>query len=222
MIFLDDIWVASSEKKKRGEFMLRGVTCKVEDNEHFVILAPHSPSRASLLRLFCGEIAADRGRVVQEGTVSWPLNWVQVSKPNMTGYENIAFMCRVHNVNTRDAVEFVRYYSGLGDMLGTLFSRWPPECKLRFSYITALAMPFDHYIFVDKLAIPDIGKRFKARDFQLLESRKQGASFIVVSAFPGMVKATFETDMMVLYEGELNDFDVPEDAMKYYFSVYPR
>ena len=47
-------------------------------------------------------------------SVSWPLAFTGAFQPNLTGLDNLKFVCRIHGVDYRSRIAFVEEFTELG------------------------------------------------------------------------------------------------------------
>ena len=64
--------------------------------------------------MIAGNQKPDAGRIVTEGSVSWPVGFAGTFHPELTGVQNTRFVARIHGVDPEGLTDFVADFAELG------------------------------------------------------------------------------------------------------------
>ena len=65
------------------------------------VMGRNGSGKSSLLKMIAGSIDPDRGRILREGSISWPVGFAGNFHAEMTGAANVRFVARVYGVDTK-------------------------------------------------------------------------------------------------------------------------
>src|SRR5690606_21540700 len=107
------IEVSKSYKVGRGrKHVLRAATLTLE-RRNIAVIGQNGAGKSTLLRLIAGAERPDRGRILTEGRVSWPLGFSGGFNGSTTGIDNTRFISRIYGQDTDRVLDFVRDFSEL-------------------------------------------------------------------------------------------------------------
>ena len=103
-------------------FMVRGQRKLVIDNLNLTLptgvslalLGRNGAGKSTLLDLIAGTQRPNTGRVVSDGTISWPVGFGSSFHRELTGAQNVRFVARIYGVDTDVLVAFVENFAELG------------------------------------------------------------------------------------------------------------
>lgn len=134
----------------------------------------------------------------------------------MTGTDNLRFISRVYNVDFRQALEYVKDFSGLGTYLYEPVQTYSSGMRARLAFAISMAVDFDCYLIDEISAVGD--KRFNKKYKDTLFNEKGDRSLIMVSHFYGVIQE-YCNKVAVLDQGRLAVFDNPKEAIALYDRV---
>ena len=212
MILIDD--VSKTYGTRFGQrTVLDHVNFKLERGRNVGILGRNGAGKSTLIRLLSGAERATSGRIHRHMSVSWPLAFTGAFQANLTGMDNLKFVCRVYGVDWKPLVPFVEEFTELGLYLREPVMHYSAGMTMRLAFALSMAIEFDCFLIDEGLSVGDA--RFGHRcHLELFEKRKDRA-FILVSHDPNIVRAYCER-ACVLHEGRLHDFDTVDAAYEFY------
>lgn len=167
-------WIRNHRK-----VIIDNLNLELPTGKSLALLGRNGAGKTTLLNIVAGALEPDTGRVVTDGTISWPVGLRAAFHPQMTGAQNVRFVARVYGVDTAELVEFVRHFAELGDHFYMPFKTYSSGMRSRISFGTAMGIKFDTYLVDEVTAVGDANFKHKSR--ALFLDRVKNASAIMVS-----------------------------------------
>jgi capsular polysaccharide transport system ATP-binding protein len=193
--------------------VLDDVTYSFDTRYTYGIFGSNGAGKSTLLRLIGGTELPNSGQIFRDLRISWPLGFGGGFHPLMTGRENIKFVSRIYGANLWRVIDFVEYFSELGNYLDMPVSTYSAGMAARLAFGVSMAIDFDCYLVDEITAVGDA--RFGLRCRQAFEEKRGRSSMIMVSHDVGTIKAYCDRGL-VLYQGKLVAFGHIDDAIEFY------
>lgn len=177
------------------------------------LLGRNGAGKSTLLRIIAGTLKPSSGRVVSDGTISWPVGFAGSFHDNLTGAQNTRFIARVYGVDTDALVEFVEDFAELGPHFHLPLRSYSSGMRSRLAFGVSMGMRFDTYLVDEVTSVGDAAFRKKSDAVFLSRMRASGA--IVVSHSMETMRQLC-TMGVVLEKGELRVFDTIEYAIRHH------
>ncbi len=181
------------------------------------ILGRNGAGKSTLIRLLSGAEQPTSGRIHRGMSVSWPLAFTGAFHANLTGLDNLKFVCRVYGVDWKPLVPFVEDFTELGVYFREPVQHYSAGMMMRLAFALSMAIEFDCFLIDEGLSVGD--SRFGDRCHVELFQKRKDRAFILVSHDPNIIKAYCER-ACVLHRGRLHEFDRIEDAYDFYENTY--
>jgi capsular polysaccharide transport system ATP-binding protein len=177
------------------------------------ILGRNGAGKSTMIRLLSGAERPTTGRIRRGMRVSWPLAFAGAFAGNLTGLDNLKFVCRVYGLDYKPLLPFVEDFTELGSFLREPVMHYSHGMMTRLAFALSMAIEFDCFLIDEAMIVGDA--RFHARcHYELFEKRKDRA-FILVSHDANTIKSHCE-NAVVLSEGKLVSFTGIEAAYEFY------
>jgi len=203
----------SYRTENHRKVVLDNVTYSFDTRYTYGIFGSNGAGKSTLLRLIGGTELPNSGQIFRDLRISWPLGFGGGFHPLMTGRENLKFVSRVYGANLWRVIDFVEYFSELGNYLDMPVSTYSSGMQARLAFGLSMAIDFDCYLVDEITAVGDA--RFGLRCRQAFEEKRGRSSMIMVSHDIGTIKAYCDRGL-VLYRGKLVAFGHIDDAIEFY------
>ncbi len=177
------------------------------------LMGRNGAGKSTLMKIISGTLAPDSGRVVSDGSISWPVGLGGTFHGDMTGAQNVRFVARVYGVDADDLVSFVEDFADIGPHFHMPLRTYSSGMKSRVTFGTSMGVPFDTYLIDEVTAVGDTS--FKRKSKAVFRDRLKNASGIMVSHNSRELR-DFCDAAIVLENGHLRYFDDLPEAIRYH------
>jgi len=190
--------------------VLDTITATFPPRRSIALLGRNGAGKSTLLDIIAGTIRPTRGRVVSNGSISYPVGFSGSFHPDLTGAQNTRFVARIYGVDTNALIRFVREFAELGPHFHMPFRSYSAGMKARLSFGVSMGIPFDTYLVDEVTSVGD--GAFRRKSVDLLDDRRRRSAAIVVSHSPAMIRRICDMGA-VLESGRLVFFDDLDEAL---------
>jgi len=214
MIRIEDVHKRYKTDHGMGRWVLQGITLTIPARTNVGLIGVNGAGKSTLLRIIGGMDFPNKGRVVRQCRVSWPMGQGGL-EGTLTGRQNAKFVCRVHGHqdDLADRLAFVQDFSELGRAFDEPLKTYSSGMRARLQFALSLAFDFDVYISDEVTAAGDAAFRKKtAAAFKDMANR---AGLIMVAHDEGTLKQFCQAGIWI-NEGKAHWFDRIDDALRAY------
>ena len=178
---------------------LRGVTkwYHTEHGKHFVfrdlnfsfptgtsvgLIGRNGAGKSTLMRMLGGMESPNRGEIVSDVRISWPVGLASGFQSTLSALENALFVCRIHGLTrseTRRKIEFLREFADIGEFFDLPMKTYSSGMRSRVAFGMSMAFDFDYYLIDEVMAAGD--PQFREKGTRLLAQKLETANVILVS-----------------------------------------
>ena len=196
----------------RGErkVVLNNLNLTLPTGKSVALLGRNGAGKSTLLEIIAGTQSPDSGRVVSDGTVSWPVGLKASFHRDLTGAENVRFIARIYGVDTDDLLAFVADFAELGKSYHMPMRSYSAGMRARLAFGASMGIGFDTYLVDEVTSVGDAS--FKRKSQALFADRMKHASAIMVSHSMSQVRRFCDTAML-LENGRIQYFEDLEEAI---------
>lgn len=177
------------------------------------LLGRNGAGKSTLLRMIAGTALPSSGRIVSDGTISWPVGFAGSFHPELTGAQNARFIARIYGVDTDELIAYVADFAQLGEKYHLPFGTYSSGMRSRLAMGCSMGIHFDTYLVDEVTSVGDA--EFREKSQRVLFDRMRNSSAIVVSHAMPMIRRLCNMGA-VLDRGQLTVFDTIEDAIAYH------
>ncbi|HCZ9264365.1 ABC transporter ATP-binding protein [Vibrio sp. 1069] len=197
-----------------NQYIFRDLNFSFPENRNVALLGSNGAGKSTLFRILAGSEYPNRGKVLTDKSLSWPVALATGIHPQMTGRENTRFIGRVNGVADLDVYEEkVKAFAELGVKYDLPVKNYSSGMRSRLTFGCCISIDFDIYLIDEATSVGDQSFRLKAR--QALLDKSRSANVIMVSHDPKEIR-DFCDSAIILHQGKLSYFDDLEQALRIY------
>ena len=160
--------------------------------------------------MIAGTMRPDSGRIVTEGSISWPVGFGGSFHRELTGAQNIRFIARIYGVDTDGLLAFVEDFAELGRSFHMPVRSYSSGMRSRLGFGASMGIRFDTYLVDETTAVGDAAFRRKSR--AVFADRMRHSDAIMVNHSMNQVRE-FCNAGIVLENGQMQYFEDLEEAI---------
>lgn len=205
-------------------YMVRGERQIVIDNldltlptgKSLALLGRNGAGKSTLLQIISGTLRPDVGRVVHDGSMSWPVGFGGSFHRDLTGAQNVRFIARIYGVDTDELEAFVEDFAEIGKHFHMPVRSYSSGMRSRLTFGASMGIRFDTYLIDEVTAVGDAAFRAKSRI--VFKERMKTSSAIMVSHEMSQMREYCDAGI-VLSNGRLQYFDDIDAAIEAHLEI---
>ena len=164
---------------------LDGISFRVGPGERLGIVGPNGSGKSTLIRILAGLLQPTRGRVHRGLRLSFPLTLGGSFEGEMTGYDNVRFLCRIYDLPFQETFDYVTDFAELGRHMYEPVRFYSDGMRMRLAFALSLAMDFECYLIDEVILVGD--RRFQLKCHDELFGRRGHCGMIMAVHDAGMI-----------------------------------
>jgi len=205
--------------KKGKKFILKDVSFTIPPKVNIGILGRNGAGKSTFMRMLGGIDFPNQGTIVSDNSFSWPLALSGGFIGNMTGRDNVKFVCRLYSKTdeeTKEIVNKVEEFCELGEYFDMPIKKYSSGMKSRVSFGLSLSFDFDYILIDETLAVGD--KKFREKSKEALKKKIEKCNIILVSHQMKTLKDMCDVGIL-LHNNKLTYFEDIKDAIDAYNEI---
>ncbi|MGM9402886.1 ABC transporter ATP-binding protein [Aliiroseovarius sp. KMU-71] len=186
------------------KLILDDVSYAFPSRRNIAIMGRNGAGKSTLMRMLAGTELPDRGRIIRDIKVSWPMGFSAGFNGTMTGLENVRFVARVYGADTEYVIDYVDQFAELGPSLALPISTYSSGMKARLAFGLSLAIDFDCYLIDEITAVGD--RRFKMKSQAAFDTKLGRSNVIMISHSEAAIRSYCDAGLLLL-DGALYYYD---------------
>jgi capsular polysaccharide transport system ATP-binding protein len=179
------------------------------------LIGKNGAGKSTLLKLIGGMDSPDRGEIIRDCSVSWPIGLAGGFQGSMTGRQNVKFVARIHSSdsNIEAIIREVEDFAEIGKSFDEPVKTYSSGMRARLAFGLSLVFDFDVYLSDEATSVGD--RVFRRKASKAFKDKVGLASLIMVSHSEGILKDLCQAGIFI-DEGKVFWFDDINDALKAY------
>ncbi|PIE12249.1 MAG: ABC transporter ATP-binding protein [Rhodobacterales bacterium] len=207
MIELRDLW-KTYHLRRSAKIVARGISMTFPSGKAVGLLGRNGAGKSTLLRMISGSEDPDRGGILSDGTISWPVGFAGSFHPELTGAQNVRFVGRIYGVDTDELIAFVDDFAELGGHFNAPFRTYSAGMRSRLAFGLSMGIRFDTYLVDEVTSVGDAA--FRDRSSKLLKARVGESAAIIVSHSMHLMRDLCEAGVVMIsgvahWHDDIND-----------------
>jgi capsular polysaccharide transport system ATP-binding protein len=212
MLSVEHVFKEYSTRRGR-RVVLNDVNFQLARGKNLGILGRNGAGKSTLIRLISGAERPTSGHVSRGMSVSWPLAFAGAFHLNLTGLDNLKFVCRIYGVDYKQKIRFVEEFTELGLYFREPVLHYSYGMMTRLAFALSMAVEFDCFLIDEAMVAGDV--RFHERCHYELFSKRKDRAFILVTHEAEVIRLYCE-NASVLHEGRLLTFPSVDAAYEFH------
>jgi capsular polysaccharide transport system ATP-binding protein len=196
--------------KGQPKVVADNINAEFSTGESVGLLGRNGAGKSSLMRMIAGTMDPTAGRVVSDGTISWPVGFAGSFHGELTGAQNTRFIARIYGVDTDELLHFVEDFAELGPHFRLPLRSYSSGMRSRLAFGVSMGIRFDTYLVDEVTSVGDADFRRKSQ--AVFHARMNRSGAVVVSHSMSMIRDLC-TRAAVLENGQLTFYDDVEEAI---------
>ncbi|PCI44587.1 MAG: ABC transporter ATP-binding protein [Alphaproteobacteria bacterium] len=196
--------------KGERRVLIDDLTLTLPTGRSLALLGRNGAGKSTLLQMIAGTMRPDHGRIISDGTISWPVGFGGSFHRDLTGAQNVRFIARIYGVDTESLLAFVDDFAELGKFYHMPVSSYSSGMRSRLTFGASMGIRFDTYLVDEVTAVGDASFRRKSR--AVFIDRMRHSSAIMVSHSMSQLRQ-FCNAGVVLENGQMQYFDDLDEAI---------
>lgn len=198
-----------------SDWVLRDVNLSIPTGVSVGLVGKNGAGKSTLLRMIAGMDSADKGEIIRDCSVSWPIGLSGGFQGSMTGRQNVKFVARIHGTDKdiERIIHFVESFAEIGKAFDEPIKTYSSGMRSRLSFGLSLAFDFDVFLSDEATSVGD--RAFKEKAKKAFKDRVGQAGLIIVSHGEGILRELCQAGIW-LDKGKAYWFDDINEAIGAY------
>jgi capsular polysaccharide transport system ATP-binding protein len=211
--------LTKSYKTAAGRYyVFKDINVEIPSGKSVGLIGRNGAGKSTLLRIIGGMDRPDRGRIVTDKRISWPVGLASGFQSSMTGRDNVKFLARLYSDKSEleAKVQFVADFCDLGRFFDMPIKTYSSGMRGRLGFGLSMAFDFDYYLIDEVTSVGDAV--FKQKSEALMEERRERSKVIFVSHGLEEVKRVCDVGLLV-QDGTVTYYPDVDEAIEIYKKV---
>ncbi|MEX3017128.1 ABC transporter ATP-binding protein [Gymnodinialimonas hymeniacidonis] len=191
--------------------VINNLNLTIPSGQSLALLGRNGAGKSTLMQIIAGNMRPDAGRVVSDGSISWPVGFAGSFHPQLTGAQNTRFIARIYGVDTDELADFVQDFAELGAHFRMPVRTYSQGMRSRLTFGLSMGIAFDTYLVDEVTGAGDASFRQKSK--AVFRDRMQKAGAIMVNHNLAELREYCD-HALVLEDGRLRYFSNLDEAIE--------
>jgi capsular polysaccharide transport system ATP-binding protein len=197
-----------------NQYIFDKVNFRFPEGHNIALMGSNGAGKSTLFRILAGSEYPNKGKVITNKSLSWPVALATGIHPQMTGRENTRFIGRVNGVGDLNQFEEkVKQFAELGVKYDLPVRTYSSGMRSRLAFGCCIAIDFDVYLIDEATSVGD--QKFRKKAKQALLEKSASANVIMVSHETDELKQ-FCDSAVIIHKGDLTFYPDLDHALDVY------
>lgn len=194
----------------RWQVVIDDLNLTLPTGKSLALMGRNGAGKSTLMQIIAGTMPPTSGRVVTDGSISWPVGFGGSFHPQLSGAQNVRFIARIYGVDTDSLLNFVADFAELGPHFHMPVKSYSSGMKSRLTFGLSMGIKFDTYLVDEVTAVGDAV--FKRKSKAVFRERVKTSSAIMVNHNMAELRDFCDAGI-VLEKGRMRVFDDIDEAI---------
>ena len=219
MIKLDRITKSYLLSGSKRHFVFKDLSFIFPEGANIGLIGPNVAGKSTLMNILGGIDIPDKGRVITNKSISWPVGLSGGLQGSLTARDNVKFVSRVYGYTGKEMQEKVRYveeFAEIGEYFDQPIKTFSSGMRSRVTFGLSMAFDFDYYLIDEAGAVGDAN--FRKKSMSVYEEKLKSGNVILVSHNMNEVRSLCD-HIVLISGGKAEVFDNIEEGISMYEEV---
>lgn len=182
MIRLDRITKFYPLSNGGRHYVFRDFSFDFPDDCSIGLMGKNGAGKSTLMRMLGGSEMPNKGRILTDKKISWPVGLSGAFQGNLSARENVKFVARVYGYRgkaLREKIAFIEDFAELGKFFDEPMRTYSSGMSARVGFGLSMAFDFDYYLIDEAGAVGD--PAFRKKSEQIYKEKLSNSKVIMVS-----------------------------------------
>lgn len=216
MIKLDNITRFYLLTDGSKHFVFKDFTFEFPDNCSIGIMGRNGAGKSTLMRLLSGSDLPNRGKVITDKRISWPVGLSGGFQHSLSARDNVKFIARVYGYKgeaLREKVRYIEEFAEIGKFFDEPMNTYSSGMRSRIGFGLSMAFDFDYYLIDEAGAVGD--PSFRKKSEKIYKEKLANSKIIMVSHNIAEIKQWCDKIILV-GNGEAKVYDDVDEGLEAY------
>jgi capsular polysaccharide transport system ATP-binding protein len=209
---LEFVNVSKISNRKQQVYDLHEANFSFTERQSIALLSTYGRSATAFLNLISGIDQPTKGIIQRDGTFTGPIGEPSYFHRELSGEENIRFICKIYGQNSNQVLKKVCEFSGLRKELKQKTKNYSPVLKRKISISASLMMKSDIYQLSGALNHPE--PEFNTKIQMKLGEIAKNTTFIISAGDTSLLTKYAETAIVIDGSGQLKTFSNVQEGIE--------
>lgn len=219
MIKLDRITKSYLLSGGKRHFVFKDLSFTFPEGANIGLIGPNGAGKSTLMNILGGIDIPDKGRVITNKSISWPVGLSGGLQGSLTARDNVKFVSRVYGYTGKEMQEKVRYveeFAEIGEYFDQPIKTYSSGMRSRVTFGLSMAFDFDYYLIDEAGAVGDAN--FQKKSMAVYKAKLQSGNVILVSHNMNEIRSLCD-HIVLISGGKAEVFDNIEEGIGMYEEV---
>ncbi|QJR82874.1 ABC transporter ATP-binding protein [Alteromonas pelagimontana] len=196
------------------QYVFKNLNFTFPTENNVAILGKNGTGKSTLFRMLAKSEYPDRGSIISNKTMSWPVALQTGIHPHMSGRENARFIGRINNVRSLTQYEnAVQEFAEIGKQFDLPVRNYSSGMRAKLVFACCMNIDFDIYLIDEATSVGDPGFRKKAK--VTLKEKAKTSGVVMVSHELDQIRE-YCTSAVLIQKGKLKFYEDLEEGISAY------